>query len=83
MDNQEELKPVEVFAGNSWDAGLVKSMLEDAEIESFLQDEVRGTLTPFLVGSGGFGAVKLVVSSDDYEKAKQVVDGYYQNINKA
>ena len=75
-------QPVEVFAGTVWETGLVRSMLADRGIEAFLQDEIRGIMAPWHVAPGGAGAVKLIVSSADYESAKQVVDEYYQNINK-
>jgi hypothetical protein len=82
MKSKEDIKPVEVFAGDIWETGLVKSLLEDAEIETFLQDEFRGTLAPWQVAPGGAGAIKVIVSDNDYERAKQVVEEYYRNINK-
>ena len=54
---------VEVFAGSAWEAALVKSLLENAEIEAFLKDEIRGTTMPWHVSPGGINAVKVVVSS--------------------
>jgi hypothetical protein len=71
--------PVEVFAGDAWEAALVKSLLENAEIETFLKDEIRGTMTPWHVSAGAMDAVKVVVSSQDYEKAKQVVQDFETN----
>ena len=71
--------PVEVFAGDAWEAALVKSLLENAEIETFLKDEIRGTMTPWHISPGGMDAVKVVVSSQDYEKAKQVVQAFETN----
>ena len=82
MDTKGEIHPMEVFAGAPFDAGLVKSMLEDREIEAFLQDDELGSLAPWYTAPGGAGAVKVVVSSADYEAAKQVVDEYYRNVNK-
>ena len=38
---------MEVFAGSAWEASLVKSLLENAEIEAFLKDEIRGTTFPW------------------------------------
>ena len=76
---KEENTPVEIFAGTAWEAAVVKSLLENAEIEVFLKDEIRGTMAPWHVSPGGTDAVKVVVSSGDYENAKQVVDEYLAN----
>jgi len=74
--------PVEVFAGTAWEAALVKSLLENAEIETFLKDEIRGTMTPWNVSPGGTDPVKVVVSSRDVEKAKLVVDDYKKSLGQ-
>jgi len=71
--------PVEVFAGTAWETALVKSLLENAEIEVFLKDEIRGTMAPWHVSPGGTDPVKIIVSSNDVEKAKLVVDDYKAN----
>jgi hypothetical protein len=75
----EQSTPVEVFAGTAWEAALVKSLLENAEIYAILKDEIRGTWAPWNVSAGGNAAVKVVVSSNDYEKAKLVVDDFENN----
>ncbi|MCK9616630.1 MAG: DUF2007 domain-containing protein [Lentimicrobiaceae bacterium] len=79
---EEEIRAVEVFAGTAWEAGLVKSLLENAEVQAFLLDEIRGTLAPWHIAPGGAGAVKVVVSSVDYEKAVQVVADFEDNQNQ-
>jgi len=70
----------EVFAGTALQAGMVKSLLEDANIRAFLKDEVIGTLSPWWAASGGVGAVKVVVSDMDYFRAKLIVDEYENNL---
>jgi hypothetical protein len=77
--NKKENTPVEVFAGTAWEAAVVKSLLENAEIEVFLKDEIRGTMVPWHISPGGTDAVTVVVSSADYENARQVVDEYRAN----
>jgi hypothetical protein len=72
----QSVTPVEIFAGTAWEAALVKSLLENAEIEAFLKDEIRGTTMPWQVTSGGICAVKVVVSSENYALAKKVVDDF-------
>lgn len=71
--------PVEVFRGSSWEAGMVKSLLENAEIEAFLKDEITGILAPWQITSGGVGSVKVVVSNADFERAQQVVTEFNQS----
>lgn len=82
MNPKEEIEPVEVFAGTGWQAGMVKSLLEDEEIEAFLKDEVSGALSPWYVASGGAGSVKVFVSSADYDRAMAVVKEYEKNIQE-
>lgn len=76
MKSDNEIYPVEVFDGNQWEASLVKSLLDNAEIEAFVKDLCMGVLAPWNVAGGGAGSVKLFVSNVDYEKAKEVVEEY-------
>ena len=76
MNKDQEIYPVEVFDGNDWDASMVKSLLENAEIESFIKDEKMGVLAPWNVAGGGAGSVKIFVSNADYEKAKEVIEQF-------
>ena len=81
MKKDNEIKPVEVYSGTIWEAEMVKSLLEDAEIETFLKDEFSGTIVPWNTAPGGVGSVKVIVSSLDNEKAKLIVEEYVKNIN--
>ena len=76
MKKDNKIVPVEVFFGTILEAEMVKSLLENAKIETFLKDENTGTLAPWYTASGGMGAVKVVVSSLDFEKAKIIVEEY-------
>ncbi|RLD92451.1 MAG: hypothetical protein DRJ29_11630 [Bacteroidetes bacterium] len=79
MRKDKDITPVEVFAGTAVQATLVKSLLENAEIDGYLKDEFTGTLYPWHTTPGGVGAVKVFVSSSDHEKARIVVDEYESN----
>ena len=82
MNTSNENEPVVVFAGNTWQAGLLKSLLENAEIEAFLKDEVIGTLNPWWTASGGVGSVKVVVDAENYDKAMLVVEEFESNLKE-
>ena len=79
MKTNDNNAPVEVFSGTIVEAEIVKSLLENAEIETFLNDELIGTLAPWNAAPGGLGAVKIVVSTLDYDKAMVVVEEYQKN----
>lgn len=79
---KEDIKnePVEVFAGTSWQAAMVRSLLENSDIQAFLKDDIIGTLGPWWAAGGGAGSVKVVVSNLDYDQAKMIVDEYEENM---
>lgn len=76
MNTDKEIYPVVVFEGNDWQAAFLKSLLENAEIETFLKDEKMGVIAPWNVAGGGAGSVKVIVSNLDLERAKEVVDEF-------
>lgn len=76
MDTNQEINPIEVFDGSQWEASLVKSLLDNAEIMCFLKDERMGVLAPWNVVGGGAGPVKIFVSNLDYQKALEVIGQY-------
>ena len=82
MKTENDIEPVEVFAGTAVQASLVKSLLENAEIDAYLKDEFTGVLYPWHTSPGGVGAVKVFVSSTDLGKAKIVVGEYENNMKK-
>ena len=75
-----EIFPVEVFAGTSVQAAMLKSMLDDAEIYSFLKDGIVGTLNPWWTDPGGVGAVKVIVANRDLDEAQVVVKKFVDNM---
>jgi hypothetical protein len=80
MKTDKESRPVQVFAGSAVQAQLLKSLLENAEIEAYLKDEFTGIITPFH-SAGGTGAVKIFVSGEDRERARLVVEEFERNLN--
>ena len=82
MNKSNKIKPVLVFAGTNWEAGVVKSLLENAEIEAFLKDDLMGTINPWVTEAGGAGAVKVFISSVDIEKAIPIVKEFEKNLKE-
>jgi len=82
MNTENHNEPVEVYAGTAWQAGLLKSILEDAEIEAFIIDEIIGTLNPWWTAPGGAGSVKVVVDPANYEKAMLIVNEFENNMKE-
>ena len=76
MKKEDELKLMEVFAGELWKATMIKNVLEDNNIQVFIENRLMGVIEPWVVSPGGFEPVKVVVSSPDYEKAIQLVEEY-------
>lgn len=82
MPAAENSKLVEVFAGTSSQVAIVKSLLESADIQAFVKDSIMGTLAPWYASPGGAGSVKVFVTDNDLELAREVVRDYEANINQ-
>ena len=79
MKTKRDNDIIEVFAGNSIDAEIVRSLLEDSDIKTFLKDDNMGTIAPWHVSAGGAGAVKVIINSNDYDKAKLIIEKYEES----
>jgi len=75
----KSLAPFEVFEGSPWEAGLLKSILEDNEIESIVQQ--ASALQWNIIPTDG-ASMKVFVAQKDYEQAKAIVDEFYSNMAK-
>ena len=76
MSRKKHFDLIEVFDGTPWQAGMVKSMLEDSGIQAFLKDEIMGTFNPWWTAGGGAGAVKVMISEHDQENAKSIIEEF-------
>jgi hypothetical protein len=70
------MESIEVFAGNIVEVGFVQSLLDKDGIQSWLRDEVMGTLKPWYAAPGGTGAIKVLVLKADFDQAKSIVEEY-------
>jgi hypothetical protein len=66
------MKFIEIFNGNPFQAQMVKNLLENEGIESFLQDEIIAR-SPVFRPDGG---VKVMIAETDHDKARLVVNEY-------
>jgi len=76
MENPNEIKLVEVFAGELWQSTMIQNILEDNQIQAFLENELMGTIAPWRVVAGGFNPVKVIVSSLNYEQATKLIEEF-------
>jgi len=67
------MESIEVFAGNIVEVGLVQSLLDKEGIQSWLKDEVMGTLNPWYTSPGGAGAIKVLVLNLTLKKQNQLL----------
>jgi len=67
------MKLVELYNGSLFECQMIKNLLENEGIESFLKDEIIGTRSP--VWSPGSG-VRIIVSDLDLDKALLIVKEY-------
>lgn len=70
---------IEIYSGSPWQVGMVRSLLEDAGINTYMQDVIMGTMNPWWTAPGGAGAIKLMISENDFEQARSIVEKYEEN----
>ena len=75
----KSLSPYEVYEGTAWEAGLLKSILEDNDIETFLE---QLTALPWNSLPTTGASAKVFVAYKDFEQAKTIVDEFYTNMDK-
>ncbi|MDO9256205.1 MAG: DUF2007 domain-containing protein [Bacteroidales bacterium] len=75
----KDLAPYEVFEGSAWEAGLLKSILEDNDIETITQ---QAAALPIMIWPTEAATIKVFVAFKDFEQAKAIVDEFYTNMEK-
>ncbi len=71
------LSPYEVYEGPPWEAGLLKSILEDNEIEAIIQ---QSSALPMSIWPTDAAIMKVYVALKDFEKAKAIVVEFNTNM---
>ncbi|MBW8323706.1 MAG: DUF2007 domain-containing protein [Prolixibacteraceae bacterium] len=74
MENKLEF--VEIFAGELWQAEMIKEILEDNGTLAFLENELMGSIIPSQICSGGVAPVKVKVKDSDFVRAKGLIDEF-------
>lgn len=67
------------LASSIVEADMIRSILEDKEIECFLWDAHIGLIYPPLALSQG---IRIVVEEKNSKEAKQIIKDYFESINK-
>ncbi len=70
---------IEVFSGTLWEAEMVKSLLEDSEIKSFIKNSV---LIDYAFDPIYASGVKVMILSSDEVRAKAIVDDFFNSRKK-
>ncbi|MEJ6979558.1 DUF2007 domain-containing protein [Pedobacter sp. P351] len=76
MSEQNNIKAVQVFAGEFWQASTIQQVLEGNSIQAFLENEHMGSIAPWRVEAGGFNPVKVIVSNNDYDLAIKLINEF-------
>jgi len=76
---EKSLAPYEVFEGSAWEAGLLKSILEDNEIEAYMTEAYALPWNNIPVKGA---AAKVFVAQKDFDQAKDIVKEFYTNMEK-
>jgi hypothetical protein len=80
MQKNHEVNPVVVFTGTAWQAGMVKSLLENAGIEAFVLEHASATYNPGWNLPGEAGSVRVMISDLNLEEARPIVEEYVKNL---
>jgi len=74
-----ENETIEVFAGELWKAEMIKEILEDNGIYSFIKNEYIGSIAPWYISGGGSSPVSVCVSIKYQTKAIELIEEFDQN----
>lgn len=68
---------IEIFSGTPWESEMIKSLLKNAAIESFLKNNI---INSYAIEPTYPGGVKVMILNSDFERAKAIVNEYYRNM---
>ena len=79
MEQKDNIRLVQVFAGEYWKTSMIKNILEDNDIQVYLENEYMGSIAPWRIEAGGFNPFKVIVSSLDYDAAMKLIEEFNSN----
>ncbi len=68
---------IEIFSGTLWEAEMVKNLLQEANVESFLNNSLHNSYAYNPIIASG---VKVMIFESEAEKARKIVDNYCKNL---
>jgi hypothetical protein len=74
--HQDHEFAIEIFSGTLWEAQLIQSLLLHVNVESYL---VNSLLNAYAFNPVISQSVKVMISSNDIEIGKIVLDDYFAN----
>jgi hypothetical protein len=75
--NENSAKIVEIYSGTLWEAAMIKNLLKDSEIKSFVRNSIHNTYACDPIMACG---VKVMIFESDAPRAREIVDNHYNNM---
>jgi len=72
----DDTKLIGVFAGELWQATTIKTILEDNNIQAFINNEYLNQVAPYLSDGGGMPNVTVVVNALQEKEALKLIEEY-------
>lgn len=79
IDDKKDLAPYLVFEGSAWEAGLLKSILEDNDIEAFLSEAYSLPWNAIPIKGA---SAKVFVAFGELDRATAIVKDFLSNMQK-
>ncbi|HNX43913.1 MAG TPA: DUF2007 domain-containing protein [Bacteroidales bacterium] len=79
MGTEDELETFEIYEGTAWEVALLKSILDDNEIESIMRD---ASFASWNLYPARAGTVKIFVAQKDFERAVKITGEFRANMQK-
>jgi len=76
MSTQNTSMQVEVFSGEFWQASLMRQLLAEHDIFSYLGNELLSSIDPVIVSTTVASHVALKVSQADSHRALELIEEY-------
>jgi hypothetical protein len=75
MNKMTEDPIIEIFSGSLWEAEMIKTLLKEEGIESFIRNTSLSSYVYEPIFSAG---IKVMILSSDFARAKPVIDEFWK-----